>query len=100
MVTASVFDSKYKALDGIERNTLFNSHLVGNILVGKEFVLNSVDHRKKVISVNARISSLGGRRYTPINLDESIAQDATVFYEDEAFTRRSEENTSELQSLI
>jgi len=90
MVTASVFDSKYKALDGIERNTLFNSHLVGNILVGKEFVLNSVDHRKKVISVNARISSLGGRRYTPINLDESIAQDATVFYEDEAFTRRGD----------
>src|SRR5690606_29449536 len=71
MITASVFDSKYKALDGVERNTLFNGNVVGNALFGKEFLIGSRNNTRKVIGVNARVSSLGGRRYTPVDLEAS-----------------------------
>ena len=90
LITASVFDSKYKAMDGVERNTLFNGNYVGNILVGKEWNLNSKKEKNKVIGINAKISSLGARRYTPINLDASIAQGETVFYEDQAFSKQGD----------
>jgi outer membrane receptor protein involved in Fe transport len=90
LITASVFDSKYKAMDGVERNTLFNGNYVGNILVGKEWNLNSKKQKNKVIGINAKISSLGARRYTPINLDASIAQGKTVFYEDQAFSKQGD----------
>ncbi|HEX6227459.1 MAG TPA: TonB-dependent receptor [Chryseolinea sp.] len=90
LVTASVFDSKYKAMDGVERNTLFNGNYVGNILIGKEWNLNSKKEKNKVIGINAKISSLGARRYTPINLEASMAQDETVYYEDQAFSKRGD----------
>jgi len=90
LITASVFDSKYKALDGIERNTLFNGNIVGNVVAGKEFLLRTTDQKKKVISVNARLSSLGGRRYTPLNLEESIAQNRMILHDDKAFSRRGD----------
>jgi hypothetical protein len=90
LITSSVFDSRYTALDGVERNTLFNGQLIGNVLVGKEFHLNSRSSRKKVLGVNAKLTSLGGRRYTPINLEESITKQRTVFHEDRAFSERGD----------
>lgn len=90
LITSSLFDSKYTALDGVERNTLFNGQLIGNVLAGKEFQLRSRSSRKKVLGVNTKITSLGGRRFTPINLEESIARKRTVFYEDRAFSERGD----------
>lgn len=37
MITASVYDSKYKGGDGVERNTKYNQNFVLNILAGKKF---------------------------------------------------------------
>lgn len=90
LVTSSLFNSKYTAMDGIERNTLFNGHYVGNILFGKEYNLNSKKNKNKVIGISAKISSLGARRFTPINLAESITQDQTVYYEDKAFSEKGD----------
>jgi hypothetical protein len=77
-------------MDGIERNTLFNGNYVGNVLVGKEWKLSSKREKKKVIGVNAKISSLGSRRYTPINLEASMEKDETVHYENLAFSKRGD----------
>src|SRR5690606_880723 len=90
LVTSSLFDSKYTALDGVERNTLFNGHVIGNVLFGKEFHLKSRSSRKKVLGINTKVTSLGGRRFTPINLEESIARKRTVFFEDRAFSERGD----------
>lgn len=90
MITSSLFDSKYKALDGVERNTLFNGQIIGNVLAGKEFHLNTRSSKKKVLGVNTKLTSMGGRRFTPINLEESIARHRTVFYEDRAFSERGD----------
>lgn len=90
LITSSLFDSKYKAMDGIERNTLFNGNYIGNLLVGKEFRLPSRNQKKKVFGVNAKISSLGPRRFTPVNVEESIAIGRTVYYEERAFSERAD----------
>jgi hypothetical protein len=90
LLTSSIFDSKYTAGDNIERNTMFNGQYIGNVLIGKEFQLNSRKKKNKVIVINAKISSLGARRYTPINLEESVSRDETVYFENEAFSKKGD----------
>ncbi|MEM0993613.1 MAG: TonB-dependent receptor [Bacteroidota bacterium] len=69
LATASVFDSKYVASDGIERNTFFNSNYVTNFLVGKEFAFND----QLALTIDTRVNYAGGRRYTPFDLEASKA---------------------------
>lgn len=74
LLTGSIFDSKYKGSDGIQRNTFFNSNFVSNFLTGKEFRFNE----QWLLTVDTKITYAGGRRYTPINLSESITQGKEV----------------------
>jgi len=69
LFTASLYSSKYKGSDGIERNTAFNGKYVFNILGGKEWKVGS-DKRNK-ISVDLKYTHAGGRAYTPIDLTAS-----------------------------
>lgn len=62
LTTTSLYESKYESIDGIERNTRFNGNYIFNFLAGKDFELTN----KNIISLNARIISTGGQRYTPI----------------------------------
>lgn len=90
LATASLYDSKYKAMDGVERDTQFNGRFVSNFLFGKEFKLNAKANRNKVLGISAKVSSLGARRFTPINEAESIARDRTVLFEDRAFSEKGD----------
>jgi hypothetical protein len=63
MLTASVFESKYKGSDGVERNSDFNGNYAANLLVGKEFPLG----KKTVLSTGTKITVAGGKRYTPVD---------------------------------
>ncbi len=71
LITASLFESTYKAADKVERNTLYNANYVSNYIVGKEFWIGK--KKKNLINTNIRVNWAGGRRYTPINLEESQA---------------------------
>ncbi len=77
MLTASVFDSKYKAADGIERNTRFNRNYVFNLMAGKEW------HTPKnnIFSANVRLNYLGGNRIESINMEVSMQQHDVVYGE-------------------
>jgi hypothetical protein len=63
MVTASVFDSKYKGSDGIKRNTDFNGNFAINGLVAKEFKVGK--NKNSVLTLGTKLTYAGGRRYTP-----------------------------------
>jgi hypothetical protein len=91
MFSSSLFESKYKALDQIERNSRFNVNYLGNVLVGKEFVLASGNNKNRVLSVNAKLSLAGGRWYTPIDLEASSTAGYTKRYEELAFTERGDD---------
>lgn len=79
----SFYQSKYTALDGIERNTRFNGHHINTLLAGKEFV--SV-RKSKVVGINIKAIYAGGLRSTPIDLPASRTNGYAVYKEQEAFT--------------
>ena len=65
MLNGSLFDSKYKSLENIERNTTYNSGFSFNALYGKEFV-NLGKKKNKVLGLNGRINYNGAKRIVPL----------------------------------
>ncbi|HEY0976539.1 MAG TPA: TonB-dependent receptor [Flavobacteriales bacterium] len=72
MVTGSVSEARYKALDGVWRNSRFNMGTVGNVLAGKEWKLGP-EGKDRTLTTGFRYSILGGQYATPIDLPASIA---------------------------
>lgn len=68
LINASVFESKYTALDGVERNTQYNGNYLVNILFGKEFTARG---RKKnqTLGLNAKVFFGGARKIIPLLRD-------------------------------
>ena len=89
LTSASVFNSLYTAKDGVERRSAFASDYVFNFLGGKEFEVGKAS-KNKVFFVNTKISLIGGKRFTPIDLPASIAAGETVRQEDQPFMTRSD----------
>jgi hypothetical protein len=89
LFTASVFDSKYKGGDGIERNSRFNKHYVVNLLAGKEWKTGKKDNN--IISANVRINAMGGDRITPVDVAASLLAHDVVFDETLAFADKKKD---------
>jgi hypothetical protein len=85
LVTASLFDSKYKAADGIWRNTRYNKRYALNLLFGKEYNIKS-----NVLGLNGRLNYVGGERYSPIDSEQSALKKDVVYNENRAFDEQSD----------
>jgi hypothetical protein len=85
LATGSVFDSKYKGSDGIERNTAFNTKYAANILAGKEFNLGK---KGNVLYANIRLTSIGGRYFTPLDFIASQARGQATYDNTRAFSEQ------------
>jgi len=68
MITASLFDSRYKTQDGHWYNTRYNRKFIVNGLIGKEWSLGS-----NIFGINLKASLLGGNRYTPVDEEATLA---------------------------
>jgi CarboxypepD_reg-like domain/TonB dependent receptor-like, beta-barrel len=68
LINASVYVSKYKSLEGIERNTQHNGNYLVNILAGKEFEKLGKKHNKSV-GINSKLFFGGGRKIIPLLRD-------------------------------
>ena len=86
LFTASVFDSKYKGGDGIERNGLYNKHFICNVLGGKEWKTGK--SKNNIFGINGRLTYMGGDRLTPILESESIQQSEVVYDYSKAYTEK------------
>lgn len=84
LLTTSIFDSKYSGSDGIERNSPFNNGYVVNALAGKEFKIGKA--KTNILFIDARITTSGGRYFTPVDLEASRANSYEVLQEDFAFS--------------
>lgn len=81
LLTVSLYNSKYTASDGVERNTAFNGKYVFNILAGKEWKVGSEKRNK--LSLDLKFTSAGGRPYIPIDLEASqTTGNEQLLYED------------------
>jgi hypothetical protein len=70
LVTASLFDSRYKAGDKRIYNTYYNTKFVSNILIGKDFYVGK--NKRNSIGINAKCVFRGGYRFTPVDENKSL----------------------------
>ncbi|WP_207513242.1 TonB-dependent receptor [Longitalea luteola] len=82
-LNGSLYQSKYTAADGVERNTRFNGNYLFNGVAGKEFPLAG---QRKVLGINVKIIYAGGYRTTPIDLAASQQEGYTIYKEKEAYS--------------
>lgn len=86
LLTGSRYESKYKGSDGIERNTAFNTRYTFNFLAGKEFKIGK--DKRNALTFDTKLTTAGGRFYTPLDLAASIEEGKEVYREDLAFSER------------
>lgn len=65
LINASLYESKYKSLEGIERNTQYNGNYLVNVLLGKEFVRLG-KKKNQTLGLNAKVFFGGGRKVIPL----------------------------------
>ena len=94
LTTVSLFESKYKGSDDIERNTAFSSTFVTNALIGKEWELHKNSTNPKLttksrrIGVDLKMNYAGGRTYTPIDEEHSKLEHQPVYYTNQTYNRQ------------
>lgn len=76
LFTGSVFDSKYKTKDGNTYNSRYNANYRFSLLGGKEYLVGK--EKKNRVGVNLKGIWSGGNRYSPIDLQASIASGEEV----------------------
>jgi len=81
LITTSIFDSKYKGGDGIERDSRYNRHYVVNALLGKEMHLGD----SNILGINLKFTAMGGEHISPVLRDASLAAKRIVYDESRAF---------------
>lgn len=83
MISNSLYQSKYTASDGIERNTRFNGKYANTIVAGKDYVSSD---KLRTLGINIKTIFAGGFRSTPLDLAKSQQQGYAVYKLKEAYT--------------
>ena len=86
LISASVFDSKYKTDLDDWYDTRFNRTFLLNALAGKEFELGA--EKQKILGINLKISWQGGDRYSPVDSSTSILAKEVIYDETKPFTKQ------------
>lgn len=86
MFSNSLYQSKYTASDGKERNTRYNGNYVSNFIAGKEFIRGN---NRRVFGANIKLVAAGGFRRTPIDLEKSQEQGYTIYKDAAAFSEQN-----------
>ena len=88
LLSASVFDSKYKAANNNWYNTRFNTNYAGSFTIGKEWTL-SEKRKNRIIGCNLKTVYVGGLRYTPIDLPASVTAGETKYIDADTFENKN-----------
>lgn len=92
LLTLSLYESKYKALDGIERNTRYNNNYLANLLFGREFAVKKTENKLRLFNVSIRLSYSGGQYYTALDEQKSVLNGIAI-YSGEEFAEKAEDIT-------
>ncbi|MGB0805427.1 MAG: TonB-dependent receptor [Salibacteraceae bacterium] len=84
LATLSLFESKYADYDNLTRNTAFNGNFASTVLGGYEYEFS----KQYSITADARVVYAGGKRYVPINLEESKQENKTVYDWENAYENK------------
>ena len=83
MFTGSIFDSRYCGGDGIWHDTRYNRKYILNALGGKEWMVGK--RKQNVLGMNLKLTLQGGDRYSPVDLDATIAHPDNEVQHDETY---------------
>ncbi len=86
LLSTSLYDSKYKALDGVWRDTRYNGNYAVSFTAGKEFI--SAGTKNRTYGINVRALSSGGLRTTPIDYEKSVQEGNTQYVQRLAFSEQ------------
>ncbi len=87
LLSGSLYESKYKASNGEWYDTRYNTNFALSVTVGKEWTL-SEKRKNRIIGANIKSVYVGGFRYTPIDLEASIANGETKYITSQTFGKR------------
>ncbi len=90
MINASIYSSRYQGGDGIWRSTEFDQGFNVKFLAGKEYIVGEKKGKTNYIGWNTNLAYVGGRPYTPIDLEASELEQETVYDESRAFTEQED----------
>lgn len=90
LLTGSLYKSQYAGLDGVLRNSRFDANFATNLLLGKEFKFGKKKNNNKTFGINAKVSFLGGNRFTPIDLAASMDAGYTIRQVDAPFSAKGD----------
>ncbi len=85
LATTSVFSAKYKGSNGVKHNTVFNGNYIVNALAGKEWKLGTTH----TIAIDIKLTTAGGKRYTPINEGQSQLAGRAIYFDEQSFQERT-----------
>lgn len=68
LINWSLYNSTYKSLEGVERNTMYNGNYLVNILAGKDYV-GLGKKKNQVLNLNAKLFFAGGQRQILLSRD-------------------------------
>ena len=88
LLTASIFDSEYEGSDGVRRNTAFNNGYVVNLLGGREWKIGK--DRRNALTFDMKLTTAGGRFYTPVDLEASLATGEEILQDELAFSEQQD----------
>jgi hypothetical protein len=89
IINSSFYESKYTALDGIERNTRFNGNYLFNSVAGKDFVFTGHVNKTKTLGINIKMIYIGGLRTTPIDIAKSTEAGYSIYNQIEAYSQQN-----------
>lgn len=87
LLTGSVFESEYKGGDDIWRSTRFDRGHSFVLLGGKEWEFKSVD-KVRILSINGRVNLMGGKRFSPVDVQKTHNQREVFYDETRAFSEQ------------
>ena len=88
MITASIFDSRYRTTRNEWYNTRYNRNYVLNVLAGREWMLGK--NHQNILGVSGRITFQGGDRHSPVDETLSQIRQEAVYDESNPYSERLE----------
>jgi hypothetical protein len=85
LINGSVFQSTFSLHRQPDRSTAYNGNYSLHMLLGKEFVTNNQRGR---FGINLKVTQAGGRRYVPIDLEQSTLEKRQIYDWESAFERQ------------
>lgn len=89
LFTGSLYQSKFTALDGVERDSRYNGNYTANLLIGKEYKAGKKGLNR--IGWNAKVTYRGGQYYTPVDLAKSQEAGETIYKANSEFTKQGDD---------